>query len=219
MPAREVFLLLKKDIRLEFRQWSSFSSMLLYVASTLFICYLAFDTLPGNASWNALFWVIMLFSSTNAVLRGFIPEGRNLGMLYGTLVSYSSLIISRLIYNALVMMVIGLITLVLYIFLLGNPGISIPLFALVMFAGIIGFSSLLTMVSAISARSGQNFTLTAILGFPLAFPLVLLCLQLTTACFSGSVQKGFWYYLATLTMLDVLIISLSIVLFPFLWKD
>ena len=68
--SRLILTLIKKDILLEFRQQFSFYGVLLYVASTIFVLYLAMGQ-PENMVWNGLFWMMQLFICVNAVAKTF----------------------------------------------------------------------------------------------------------------------------------------------------
>jgi heme exporter protein B len=72
--------LLKKDILLEIRQQYTFYGILLYVASTIFVLYLAMGQ-PEAVVWNGLFWMIQLFICVNAVAKSFLQESSG-RMLY-----------------------------------------------------------------------------------------------------------------------------------------
>jgi heme exporter protein B len=58
----------------------------------------------------------------------------------------------------------------------------------------------------------------AILGFPLIIPQVLLLMRISNAAF-GVVQTGLTEMILLLAGLDMLVIVLAVILFPFLWKD
>ena len=72
---RLIMALIKKDVLLEFRQQYSFYGVLLYVASTIFVLYLAMGQ-PENMIWNGLFWMMQLFICVNAIAKTFLQEGR-----------------------------------------------------------------------------------------------------------------------------------------------
>ena len=63
---KQVVTLVKKDILLEVRQQYTFYGVLLYVASTVFVIYLA-EGRPDNKKRNALFWILQLYVCVNAV--------------------------------------------------------------------------------------------------------------------------------------------------------
>jgi heme exporter protein B len=59
----------------------------------------------------------------------------------------------------------------------------------------------------------------AILGFPLVIPQLMLLIRLSNIAFSGALQGGLGPMVLLLIALDGMIILLSVILFPFLWKD
>ena len=59
----------------------------------------------------------------------------------------------------------------------------------------------------------------AILGFPLIIPQVLLLMRMSNTAFADVIQAGLIQIILLLVALDILIIVLAIILFPFLWKD
>jgi heme exporter protein B len=75
-------------------------------------------------------------------------------------------------------------------------------------------------MAAIAAKAQQNAAIMAILGFPLIIPQLLLLIRLSKSAFGEVFREGaVVQILLLLTGLDVLVIVLAIVLFPFLWKD
>jgi heme exporter protein B len=75
-------------------------------------------------------------------------------------------------------------------------------------------------MSAIAAKAQQNSALIAILGFPLILPQLLLLMRLSKSAFSEVFAPGAVFQLCGLIiLLDVLIIVMAIILFPYLWKE
>src|SRR5580658_7559666 len=75
-----IWTLVKKDLLLEVRQQYTFYGVLLYIASTTFVLYLAMGE-PDTEVWNGLFWMIQLFVCVNAVAKSFLAESKG-RMLY-----------------------------------------------------------------------------------------------------------------------------------------
>ena len=80
-------------------------------------------------------------------------------------------------------------------------------------------SLVFTFLAAIAARAQQSAALMAILGFPLVIPQLLLLSKISNIAFADVVQGGLGWMIAVLVALDVMIVVLSLILFPFLWKD
>src|SRR5690554_2713257 len=100
---QEVKQMIRKEITLEWRQKFAFNGVLLYLVSTVFVCYLSFDRLIDVPTWNALFWIILMFASINAVLKSFLQERDGRLLYYYTLVKPQSIINAKIVYNALLM--------------------------------------------------------------------------------------------------------------------
>src|SRR6185503_2182230 len=75
-----------------------------------------------------------------------------------------------------------------------------------------------TFLAAIAAKAQQNAAIMAVLGFPLIIPQLLLLMRLSNAAFSPLLTIPMNTVLL-LVALDVMIILLAVILFPFLWKD
>ena len=219
MQASLIWVLIRKEIMLEWRQYSALSGILLYLVSTVFLTYLAFDGLISEKSWNALFWIIMLFAAINAILKSFIQEHENRHLYYYTIVSPRYVIIAKILYNALLLMLLAVAGFGIFVAFMGNPSESLPVFFINMLFGMMGFSSALCLVSAIAARVRNNFTLMAVLGFPLVLPLLLLLIRVSGQSIYGTDLKSVAPDLLVILLLISITIVLSNILFPYIWKE
>jgi heme exporter protein B len=216
--SRLILTLIRKDILLEFRQQFSFYGVLLYVASTIFVLYLAMGQ-PENMVWNGLFWMMQLFICVNAVAKTFLQEGRGRQLYFYSLCSPVHFILARMVFNAALMLLMNLISLLVFSILLGFP-ISHPfLFIAISCFGACSISLIFSFLAAIAARAQQNAALMAILGFPLIIPQLMLLMRLSALAFTDVFQSGLLSIVLLLICFDTLIILLSVILFPFLWKD
>ena len=59
----------------------------------------------------------------------------------------------------------------------------------------------------------------AIMGFPLIIPQLMLLMKISNIVFSDVIQAGLLQMVLLLTGLDILVVALAVILFPFLWKD
>ncbi len=215
----ETLVMLRKEFVLEWRQKFAISGILLYLVSTVFVSYLAFEgVIPAN-TWNALFWLIMLFAAVNAILKSFIQEHEARQLYYYTLSGARGVINAKIIYNALLMAALGLAGFWVFAGFMGNPVGSSGLFLVNLLLGMLGFSSVLTLISAIASRARNNFTLMAVLGFPLVLPLLLLLIRNSSAALSGAGMAASVPDLLILVLLIFIALSLSNLLFPYIWKE
>jgi heme exporter protein B len=163
--------------------------------------------------------MIQLFVCVNAVAKSFLQEGRGRLLYFYSIAGARDFILAKLLFNALLMMAMSVISLLLFMLLLGNPVIHPLRFVGMAILGGMGLSIIFTFLSAIAARAGQGAALMAILGFPLVIPQVLLIMRLTNTVFSDVFLAASSQIVLMLLALDALIIVLCMILFPFLWKD
>jgi heme exporter protein B len=218
MNKQHIIALIKKDILLETRQQYTFYGILLYVASTIFVVYLSMGQ-PEDKVWNALFWVIQLFICINAVAKSFLAESRGRMLYFYSIAGAGDFIIAKLIFNALLMLLMSLLSLAVFTVLLGNPLANATAFIGISMLGGISLSLVFTFLAAIAAKAEQQAALMAIMGFPIIIPQLLLLIKISSIGFASVVQGGLWQMIALMAGLDAMVIILAYILFPFLWKD
>ncbi|NDF98979.1 MAG: cytochrome C biogenesis protein [Chitinophagia bacterium] len=214
---KRIRTLLAKELLLETRQQYSFYGLLLYIGTTLFVLFMAIDE-PDAAIWNGLFWVNQLFICINAVAKSFLQESRSRMLYFYTLTSATDFLLAKLIFNALLMLLMSSVSLLLFTFLLGNPMQQASQFIGLVLLGGISLSLVFSFLAAIAAKAQQNAAIMAILGFPVIIPQLILLMRLSSATFSPLVTVS-WSAVGLLVALDALIVLMAVILFPFLWKD
>jgi heme exporter protein B len=166
-----------------------------------------------------LFWIIVLFASVNASAKSFLQESRGRLLYYYTICSPQAFILSKIIYNALLMLILSVTCFAFYSLFMGNPIENLQLFFLIVVLGSVGISSLLTMISAIASKANNNFTIMAILAFPIIMPILITIIKLSQNAIDGTDFSYNLKYFSVLFCLDVIVAALSYLLFPYLWKD
>lgn len=196
--------------------------IVLYLLSTTFICYLTFS-LKGNVmsplTWSALFWIIVMFSAVNSVAKSFIGEKKGIDIYLYSIVDPHDIILSKIIYNALLCGVVSLTCFGLFVLFFGNPVADMGIFAIVLALGSTGFSAAFTMLSGIASRSGNSHVVMAVLSLPVIISILLLIIKITKNCIDGLDPSISTNDLLTLAAVDALLIALSYILFPFVWRS
>jgi heme exporter protein B len=210
--------LIRKDLLLEWRQKHTLFGVLLYVGSTVFAIRMMSGQ-PEGSVWNALFWITQLFVATNAVAKSFLQEPAQRFRYYYTLVKPGTFLLAKMLYSALLQLLMSLVSLALFRLLLGSPLVQSGLFLVISLAGGLSLSVIFTFLSAIAARAQQNAALMAILGFPLVTPLLMILSNLALKAVTPVYQPGWWKLALVLLLLDGLVLLLGVILFPFLWQE
>jgi heme exporter protein B len=219
MNFSQINTLIKKEFLLEFRQKASLGGILVYVAATVFISALSFTGKIHTHEWNALFWVILLFASVTVSSKSFLKETKGLGLFNYAYYSPRAFILSKIIFNMVLMLVISLITLFFYIWFIGGHIQNFSLFFLTLALSSTGFAGVLSLMSAIASKANNNFALMSILSFPVLMPMVLVSIRLSKQAIDGLSWGVSYDFLLILAALNVLVIMLANLLFPYLWND
>ena len=114
----------------------------------------------------------------------------------------------------------NMINLILYTAFLGDPTSSFLTFMGVSLLGSFGLSLVFTMLAAIASKAMQQASLMAILGFPIIIPQLMLLVKISKTAFSEIFRDGAPLQIILLLFaLDLAVIFLAVILYPFLWKD
>jgi heme exporter protein B len=216
---KTMLALLRKEILIEWRHKNSIAGILMYVISTVFISYMSLAGILPAQTWNALFWIIMVFASVNAVAKSFMQESRGLQLFYYSVVPPQQYILSKIIFNSVFLLLVSVLCFGFYIILLGNPVQDVTMFLTGIVFGSIAFSSVLTLISAIAARANNSVTLMAVLGIPLLLPLLVVVIRFSKNAMDGLAWSVNFQNLVLMLAVNLLTVALSYMLFPYLWKD
>jgi heme exporter protein B len=203
---KEIKALIDKEIRLELRQKYALNGMILYIVSTVYVCYLSFRLKSNEIdkiTWNTLFWIILLFTAMNAIAKSFTQERFGRLLYYYTLASPVGIILSKIVYNTLLMLVLALVGFGVYAIVMGNPVEDIGLYLLSIVLGAVENSS----------------TLMAILSFPIIIPMLIMLLKISKNALDGLDRGSSLNEILTLLAIDGIVLVLSVILFPYLWRS
>lgn len=219
---RQIGVLMHKEFVLEWRQRYALNGMLLYIVGAVFVCYLGFNGRRGLLSpivWNTLFWIILLFTAINAVAKSFVQERAGRLLYYYTVASPVQIIIAKILYNTVLMLVLSGLGFVTYAFVMGNPVQDMGLYIGSLVLGSVGFSASLTLIAGIAAKAENSATLMAVLSFPVILPLLLMLLRVSKNALDGLDRSVSTDEIVTLVAIDAIVLVLSGLLFPFLWRS
>ena len=113
----------------------------------------------------------------------------------------------------------SLLSFLAFTLLLDNPLTYGLKFLMIALLGGVSLSFVFTFLAAIAAKAQQSSAIMTIMGFPLIIPQILLLMKVSTIAFSKVVQSGLLQMIGLIIGLDIMIVLLSLVLFPYLWKE
>jgi heme exporter protein B len=215
---KQVKALLQKELILEWRSRYALNGILLYVVSTIFVCYLSFRELEP-VTWNALFWIIMLFASINAIAKSFVQESKGRQLYLYTIASPQAVILSKIIYNMLLMLLLSALALFFYGIVFKNPVGDMLYYFIAVLLGSISFAAVFTLISGIAAKANNSTALMAILSFPVIIPLLMLLIKLSKNAMDGLDRSVSLDEMGVLLGINLIVVTLSLLIFPYLWRD
>ncbi len=214
--------LLYKEFTLELRRKTVISGLALYLVSTIFIYYLSFNlrqNLINPLTWSALFWVTILFTSVNTVAKSFIGERKGEQIYFYSLADPVLIILSKIIYNFLLCFLLAITGYILFAVFFNSPVEDLALFFVAIFLVCLGFAASLTLLSGIAAKANNNNILMPVLSFPVIIGILLMAIQITKNCIDGIDRSASMDEVLTLAAINVLVTSVSYLLFPYIWRS
>ncbi len=214
-----IIALLKKEFLLEFRQKTSLASILLYVLSIVFISFLSFKNGIKPDVWCALFWIVLFFAGINAASKSFFTESKARSIYNYTLYHPTEFVISKTIYNIILLWAVCLCSVLCFSWMINYPVQNSLLFVITLLLGSAALAGSLTLMSCIASKTGNSYSVMSLLSMPVCIPVMLLSLRLTKNAIDGLDWSVSYKYLGGLFIIDVIIITLSLFLFRYLWKE
>lgn len=214
--------LLKKEFLLELRRKSVIAGLGLYLFSLIFICYLTFNLRENSINpitWAALFWLTILFSVVNSVAKSFIGERKGVMIYYYMVASPQQIIVSKMIYNALLCLLISLAGYALFSLFIFNPVEDQLIFLTGLALGALGFSASLSFISGIASKAGNSNVLMAVLSFPVVISILLMVVRITKNAVDGIDRAASQDEIINLLAINCIAGALAYILFPYIWRS
>ena len=114
---------------------------------------------------------------------------------------------------------LGLVGFGVYSAMMGYLAADFLMYITAIVLGGIGFSSTLTMVAGIASKAENTSTLMAVLSFPVILPMLSMLIKFSKNAMDGLGWATSTDEIMTLLGIDMIVIALSYLLFPYLWKS
>jgi heme exporter protein B len=117
------------------------------------------------------------------------------------------------------MILMAAIALIFYTVIAGYPVIDHISFISALILGALAFASTFSMISAIASKASNSGTLMAVLSFPILIPVIRILVRISLNAiqeqnFMLNAQELLW-----LLALNIFILIMALILFPYLWRD
>ncbi len=219
---KAAFALVKKDLIDEFRTRYAITSMALFALTTLTI--VSFSTgvfLLDPVLHSAFLWIIIFFSAMSALGRSFVKEEES-GTAMALKLSAAPEVIytGKLLFNLLLLFGLNLALYPLYlVFMNPPPGVNYLLLFVVILLGSFCLAGTTTILAAIVAGAGAKNSLLPVLAFPVLLPVLLTAIRGGSVAFGGGAFSETIAELSFLLSFFVIIVTVSLLLFNYVWED
>jgi heme exporter protein B len=214
---KQILTVIKKDLILEWRNKFTAAGVLVQVLTAVFIVYLSVPVMNLFVQ-NSLFWIILSFTSINAIAKGFLGIDAKLANYYAQLVPAKVAIYAQLIYNILLMAAITIIIWIVYNFLInGFQGNNVLYLITVLITGV-GFASAFTLMSALVRTVNNAFLIAPVISMPIIIPQLMLGMNSSRKALDGlatSIIVKEWLIIGMLSLFSVV---MTIMLYSILEK-
>lgn len=217
-----IIKLIQKEFILELRRKAVISGIGLYLVCIIFICYLTFSLRQNSiseATWSALFWLSILFAMVNGIAKSFVGEKKGTFIYYYFVASPQAIILSKIIYNAVLSLFLSLMGYLLFSIFISNPIQDHTLFIGTLFLSAFGFSASLSLISAIASKTNNSNIIMAVLSFPVIIALLLMVIKITKNALDGLARSESYDELLNLVAINCIMVALAYLLFPYIWRS
>jgi heme exporter protein B len=216
----QTLAILWKDIRCELRSRQAWGGMALFAVLVLVVFNFAFDLRPDDkvAIAPGALWVAFVFASILGLGRTFAVEQEE-GLMDRLLIcpaDRKAIYFAKLLGNMLFIGVVEIIAVPLFAAAYDLPILNLRMVPIVLL-GSLGVAAIGTLFSAAASNTRAREVLLPLLVFPLIVPVVIGAVRATQDLLSPAGDGIAW--LGLVAAFDVIFVSLSMILFPFVIEE
>ncbi|MDP7046092.1 MAG: heme exporter protein CcmB [SAR324 cluster bacterium] len=220
---RHTLILVWKDVLIDLRRKDNLLSVLLFSILTLLVFQFAMGEEPEVflLALPGVIWIVFLMSGVLGLGKSYVQEMESgcMGGLLTSPVDRSVLFLGKMLANTISLLLTQLLFIPLCLFLFEVEVQNWLVLFLVLLFGTVGFSSLGTLLTAMTATVRGKEMLLPILIFPLMVPSLLCVVRLTDFLFFGSHPEEVWSWWKLLLGFDVVLFTLSLLGFEFVVEE
>lgn len=224
MWATKSLIIFQKDVQLEFRTRFAINAIVLFAITTL--TAISFSIGPARLETtilSALLWVILFFSAMSGLSHIFVREEEQQTADTLRLVTTPlSIFLGKWLFNVVLLFALETIIVPLYFVLMNtsqSTGSNLLLFLLLLFWGSLGLATVSTIIAAIISQASARGALFAVLAFPISLPVLISSIHGTRLALEGNTFSECLPDLQILISFFIVILTVSILTFEFIWKS
>jgi heme exporter protein B len=168
----------------------------------------------------ALFWIVIFFSAMAGLSAAFVREEES-----GTALALrlkadpTAVYLGKLLFNFALLSVVAAVVTPLFFVLTDASSDHIGAFVVILVLGVIGLCAASTLIGAIIAKAAVRGALFSVLSFPILITLLLMLVTASARVFDGGSFAAIRMELQGLFAYSVVMITASMLLFRFVWRE
>lgn len=213
-----------RDLRSEFRTRYAINAILMFAFTTLIAVSFSLGSFRISDSdkpflYAALLWIILVFSALSGLARSFVKEeeAHTIDILKLS-ARPEAIFLGKLLFNLTLLGILALLIVPLFIIFMGYRIEHQLYFSMVVLSGVLGLGAGTTIVAAMIARASVRGALFSALSFPLLFPLMITAIKGCERAATGMNVAG-WHEVKLSVAYLVIMVTLSLFLFPLVWEE
>jgi heme exporter protein B len=221
---RKVLAIVWKDIVAELRTKEMFSAMFVFAVLVIVMFNFAFELRVSGEQVRRVapgaLWVAFAFAGVLGLNRAFVLE-KDRGCLDGLLlapVDHTAIYFGKMASTVLFMLVVEAFVLPVFTAFFGVNLLDIRL-VLVVVLGTLGFASVGTLLSAMTAQTRAREVLLPILLLPVAAPVLIAAVKATAGILDGLAISEIARWLQLLVAFDVIFPAAAFMTFDYVVKE
>jgi heme exporter protein B len=216
--------IVRKDLRTELRSRELVSSMVLFTLLSILIFSFALELnrIAREEAISGILWVTVVFASILGLNRSLAME-RDQGNLDAMLlapVHRAAIFCGKLVGNYVFTLIVGLVLLPLMTVLFNRPVLQ-PWLLIILFLGVLGFSTVGTLLATMTVQTRARESLLPIVMLPVVLPVLLATVRASTSILADvPVPLEEWIaWPQIIVVVDVIYLTLCLLLFEYVIED
>ena len=218
---RNAWFIFDKDIRQEYKTRYSVNAILLFAVVTLVAVSFSIGTFgasPGIKS--ALLWIVLFFSAMSGLAHIFVREEEKHTADTLKLVAVPTAVyLGKFIFNLILFAFMEIVIVPLFFAVMNFTVEGVGTFFVILALGSLGLSAGATIIAAIISKASAKGALFTVLAFPILLPVIVAGISGTNIAVSKSGLAAASSEIQMLFAYAVVVITGSILLFDFVWKE
>ncbi|GAB4328065.1 MAG: heme exporter protein CcmB [Calditrichia bacterium] len=217
----QAWVIFQKDFRLEFRTRFAINAIVLFAVTALVVVSFSIGGAELSPSLLAsLLWVVLFFSAMSGLAHIFIrEEEQQTADTLRLVVKPSAVFLGKWVFNLILLYGLELIIIPLFFVFLNVKTVNFPAFMVILLSGSLGMCSVATIVAAIISKASGRGALYSVLSFPISMTILVSAINGSKLAFMNRPFLDCFTDLQILLSFSVVIITASVLLFDFIWRD